>query len=116
MKIAEDRKSLTIDTFDNAFLGQTVSVIASLSEFDSQRVGKAGHLEVEITFIDEASSQAASGTSDGEDTPDKNSSIKPLLFDMQDVIIPHVTCSEQDADWILKLPKLLDLSEEEDDV
>lgn len=35
---------------------------------------------------------------------------------MTDFSVPRITCSEEDADWVLKLPPLLDLTEEEDDV
>ena len=111
VKLAEDGKSLTVDTMDIAFLGQKVAVIVDLSEFDMQRVGRAEQLEVEITFVDESSSQATINDASAEDY-----STKPLLFDMSDYTIPRITCSDEDTDWVLKLPPLLDLSGEEDDV
>ena len=111
VKLAEDGKSLTVDTIDIAFLGQKVTIIVDLSEFDMQRVGRAEQLEVEITFVDESSSQATINDASAEDY-----STKPLLFDMSDYTIPRITCSDEDTDWVLKLPPLLDLSGEEDDV
>ena len=113
MKIADDGTSLIVDTSESAFLGKTVTVTVALTEYDSQRVRSAKHLEVEIVFVDE-SSQTTGET--GTDAVNKDTSTKPLLFDMSKFSATRITCSEKDADWVLKLPPLLDLSEEEDDV
>ena len=105
VKLAEDGKSLTVDTINIAFLDQKVTVIVDLSDFDMQRVERAEQLEVEITFVNESSSQATI-----------NDASKPILFDMSDYTVPRITCSDEDTDLVLKLPPLLDLSGEEDDV
>ena len=119
MKIADDGTSLTVDTSESAFLGKTVTVTVALTEYDSQRVRSAEHLEVEIAFVDESSQttgDSEAGSETGTDAVDQDTSTKPLLFDMSKFSTRRITCSEKDADWVLKLPPLLDLSEEEDDV
>ena len=122
MKLADDGTSLTVDTSESAFLGKTVTVTVALTEYDSQRVRSAKHLEVEIAFVDESSQTTGDSGADNEtnetsnDAVDQDTSTKPILFDMSKFSATRITCSEKDADWILKLPPLLDLSEEEDDV
>ena len=54
IQLAVDGKSLTIDTSDSAYLGQTVTVTVTLSGNDTQRVRSAEQLTVEITFVDES--------------------------------------------------------------
>ena len=61
LKLNEDVKGLTVDTSDSAFLGQTVTVTVTISEFDSRRVRKAEHLEVEIGFVDESNQTSTGG-------------------------------------------------------
>ena len=83
-------------------------------DLDQAKVGKVYQLQVEISFI--AKEGADSSVEDTLDLEGSETNLKSLEFDMEDYMVPRVTCSEVDTDWVASLPPFLDLQENEDDV
>ena len=74
-----DSRSLTIDTSDETFAEETVTVTVSVSELDSAQVLSTTPLRIQISFIREAAAESL----DGIDFPESGEEIpESLLFDM----------------------------------
>ena len=74
-------KAVLIETQDETFVGHTVKVIVDV---DQTEIADAGSLEIEITF-------------EGD----------PPAFDMNGLQVDQLECGEEDEDWSLVLPPLV---------
>ena len=89
-------------------------VTPSVIDLDQAKVGKVYQLQVEISFIDNEGTD--SSVEDALDLEGSETNLKPLEFYMEDYMVPRVTCSEYDTNWVASLPPFLDLQEKDDDV